>query len=79
MIPKHIKTLSGDEVRIIDTIEKLEAFKDEIEFRTFFHSNSTTVSFEYDADEWMKPYDLEKEYLRIVKSNNHETVYRIKR
>jgi len=42
-----------------------------------FEPNLTTVSF---SDRWdnLESYDFNKEYIKVVKENNHETIYRIK-
>lgn len=78
-IRKHLKTLWDDEIRIIDNQEKLEEYQKEVRDRgkNFWNDdNRTTVSF----DDWddIEPYNWDKEYLKIVKKRNHETVYRIK-
>ena len=74
---RHLKTLWDDNIRIIDNQEKLEEYQKEIRDRgnnIWNDPNPTTVSF----DDWdYIPYDWDKEYLKIVKKNNHETVYRI--
>lgn len=67
-----------DNIRIIDNQKDLELCMEDIRLRgKSFEPIPTTVSF---GDGWdnMEPYDFSKEYLKIVKENNHETIYRIK-
>ena len=75
---RHLKTLWDDETRIITNQEEFREYGEEILERgkNFYNDpNPTTVSF----DDWdYIPYDWDKEYLKIVKRNNHETVYRIR-
>ena len=78
-IRKHLKNLWDDEIRIIDNQDKLEEYQKEVRDRgkNFYNDdNRTTVSF----DDWddIEPYDWDREYLKVVKRRNHETIYRIK-
>ena len=78
-IRKHLKNLWDDEIRIIDNQDKLEEYQKEVRDRgkNFYNDdNRTTVSF----DDWddIEPYNWDKEYLKVVKRRNHETIYRIK-
>lgn len=64
-------------IRLIKTQEECNQYMEEVRLRgKNFEPNSTTVSF----DDWdsMEPYDFSKEYLKVIKENNHETIYRIK-
>jgi hypothetical protein len=68
----------SDNIRIIDNQKDLELCMEDIRLRgKSFEPNPTTVSF---GDGWdnMEAYDFKKEYLKIVKENNHEIIYRIK-
>ena len=65
--------------KLIKTQEELNQYMEEVRLRgKNFEPNSTTVSF--DDKTWydMEPYDFSKEYIKVVKKNNHETIYRIK-
>ena len=63
--------------KLIKTQEELNQYKEEVRLRgKNFEPNATTVSF--GDDEWMEPYDFNKEYIKVVKENNHETIHRIK-
>ena len=78
-IRKHLKNLWDDEIRIIDNQDKLEEYQKEVRDRgkNFYNDdNPTTISF----DDWddIEPYNWDKEYLKVVKRRNHETIYRIK-
>ena len=70
----------ADNIRYIKTQEECNQYMEEVRIRgKNFEPNSTTVSFG-DEDAWtnMEAYDFNKEYLKVVKENNHETIYRIK-
>lgn len=77
-IRKHLKTLWDDEIKIITNHEEFMQYGNEVcrRGKNFWNDpNPTTISFdEFDNI----PYDWDKEYLKIVKRKNHETVYRIK-
>ncbi len=65
-------------VRLIKTQEECNQLMEEIRLRgKSFEPNPTTVSF---GDGWdnLEPYNFNKEYIKVVKENNHETIYRIK-
>ena len=65
-------------VRLIKTQEECNQHMEEIRLRgKSFEPNPTTVSF---GDGWdnLEPYNFNKEYIKVVKENNHETIYRIK-
>ena len=65
-------------IRLIKTQSELNQHMEEVRIRgKSFESNPTTVSF---CDGWdnLEPYDFNKEYIKVVKENNHETIYRIK-
>ena len=65
-----------DNIRYIKSEEEEKLYIAELRIREKnFDPNSTTVSF---GDDDMEAYDYKKEYLKIVKENNHETIYRIK-
>ena len=65
-------------VRLIKTQEELNQHMEEVRIRgKSFESNPTTVSFDEGWDN-LEPYDFNKEYIKVVKENNHETIYRIK-
>ena len=69
-----------DNIRYIKTQEECNQYMEEVRLRgKNFEPNSATVSFG-DDDAWtnMEAYDFNKEYLKVVKENNHETIYRIK-
>jgi len=75
---RHLKTLWDEEIRIIDNQEKLEYYMMEVVERgkSFWNDpNPTTLSFDDDIID--PPYEWDKEYLKIVKRKNHETIYRI--
>jgi len=64
-------------IRYIKSEEEEKLYIAELRIREKnFDPDSTTVSFD-DCDS-MEPYDYKKEYLKIVKENNHEIIYRIK-
>lgn len=68
-----------DNIRYIKSEEE-KLYMEEVRLRgKNFEPNSTTVSFG-DEDAWtnMEAYDFSKEYLKVVKENNHEIIYRIK-
>ena len=70
----------SDNIRIIDNQKDHESHMEEVRLRgKSFEPNLTTVSFA-DDESWysMEPIDFNKEYLKVVKENNHETIYRIK-
>lgn len=63
---------------LIKTQSELNQYMEEIRLRgKSFEPNPTTVSF---GDDWdnLEPYDFSKEYIKVVKENNHETIHRIK-
>jgi len=65
-------------VRLIKTQSELNQYMEEVRLRgKSFEPNLTTVSF---SDRWdnLESYDFNKEYIKVVKENNHETIYRIK-
>ena len=65
-------------IRLINTQSELNQHMEEVRIRgKSFEPNPTTVSF---CDGWdnLEPYDFNKEYIKVVKENNHETIYRIK-
>ena len=65
-----------DNIRYIKTQEECNQYMEEVRIRgKNFEPNSATVSF---GDDDMEAYDFNKEYLKVVKENNHETIYRIK-
>ena len=65
-------------VRLIKTQEELNQYTEEVRLRgKSFESNPTTVSFSEGWDN-LEPYDFNKEYIKVVKENNHETIYIIK-
>ena len=69
-----------DNIRYIKTQEECNQYMEEVRLRgKSFEPNLTTVSFS-DDESWysMEPIDFNKEYLKVVKENNHETIYRIK-
>jgi len=69
-----------DNIRYIKSKEEEKLYVEEVRLRgKNFEPNPTTVSFG-DEDVWtnMEAYDFNKEYLKVVKENNHETIYRIK-
>jgi hypothetical protein len=39
-----------------------------------FELNPTTVTVDWDD---LDPYDFNTEYIKVIKENNHETLYRI--
>ena len=64
--------------KLIKTQSELNQYMEEVKLRgKSFEPNPTTVSF---GDGWydMEPYDFSKEYIKVVKKNNHETIHRIK-
>jgi len=64
--------------RLIKTQSELNQYMEEVRLRgKSFEPNPTTVSF---GDGWdnLEPYDFNKEYIKVVKENNHETIHRIK-
>jgi len=64
--------------RLIKTQEEFNQYMEEIRLRgKSFEPNPTTVSFTNDSWDNLEPYDFNKEYIRIVKENNHETIERI--
>ena len=64
-------------IRYIKSEEEEKLYIAELRIREKnFDPDSTTVSFD-DCDS-MEAYDYKKEYLMIVKENNHEIIYRIK-
>ena len=70
----------SDNIKIIDNQKDHELHMEEVRLRgKSFEPNLTTVSFA-DEESWysMEPIDFSKEYLKVVKENNHETIYRIK-
>jgi hypothetical protein len=66
--------------KLIKTQSELNQYMEEVRIRgKSFEPNPTTVSFS-DDDSWdnLEPYDFNKEYIKVIKENNHETIHRIK-
>ena len=64
--------------KLIKTQEELNQYMEEVRLRgKSFEPNPTTVSF---CDGWdnLEPYDFNKEYIKVTRTDNHETIYRIK-
>ena len=64
--------------RLIKSQEELNRYMEEVRLRgKSFEPNPTTVSF-CDGFDNLEPYNFNKEYIKVVKENNHETIHRIK-
>ncbi len=63
-------------VRIIKTQEELETYQKEVRDRQY-EKDAATAEF---ADGWndLEPYDFNKEYIRVTRTNNHEIIERVK-
>ena len=66
-------------VRIQRNKEELDVYILEI-IKRQWSNNPITVSFAGGLEEWLpdNPYDFNKEYIKVVREGNHETIYRIK-
>ena len=62
--------------RLIKTQEELEAYQKEVRNRQY-ETNPVTVSF---SDNWdnLEPYNFDIEYIRVVRTDNHEIIERVK-
>ena len=69
------------QIRLIKTQEELNQYMEEVRVRgKSFEPNPTTVSFG-DEDAWdinMEPYDFNKEYIKVTRTDNHEIIERVK-
>ena len=64
-----------NENRLIKTQEELNQYMEEVRLRgKSFELNPTTVTVDWDD---LDPYDFNTEYIKVIKENNHETLYRI--
>ena len=64
--------------KLIKTQEELNQYVEEVRLRgKSFEPNPTTVSF---CDGWdnLEPYDFNKEYIKVTRTDNHEVIERIK-
>ena len=64
--------------KLIKTQEELNQYMEEVRLRgKSFESNPTTVSFSEGWDN-LEPYDFNKEYIKVTRTDNHEVIERIK-
>jgi hypothetical protein len=64
---------------LIKTQEELNQYMEEVRVRgKSFEPNPTTVSFSEDVWDNMEPYDFNKEYIKVTRTDNHEVIERIK-
>ena len=64
--------------KLIKTQSELNQYMEEVRLRgKSFEPNPTTVSF---CDGWdnLEPYDFNKEYIKVTRTDNHEVIERIK-
>jgi len=65
--------------KLIKSQEELNQYMEEVRLRgKSFEPNLTTVSFSDDSWNNLEPYDFNKEYIKVTRTNNHEVVERIK-
>ena len=64
--------------KLIKTQEELNQYVEEVRLRgKSFEPNPTTVSFSEGWDN-LEPYDFNKEYIKVTRTDNHEVIERIK-
>jgi hypothetical protein len=67
-------------IRLIKTQEELNQYMEEVRLRgKSFEPNPTTVSFD-NEDVWdnREPYDFNKKYVKVTRTDNHEIIKCIK-
>ena len=63
--------------KLIKTQQELEDYQKEVRDRQY-EPNPVTVEFGGDSWNDSEPYDFNKEYIKVIRTNNHEVVERIK-